>query len=257
MKRAYGSSVRGLLIAGLLTNVAVVVAGPNVEITKSCPSLRYLGRNATFDITVTNSGDAAAQNVVVTDTISGAIQFVSADNQGTRQGNNIVWHLGTLEAGQSRVLKANFMCNQIGIVANTAEVTYCAASVATCQLEVKGIQAILLECVDDPDPVELGTNTTYTISVTNQGSATGTNIVIACTLPAEQEHVSATGPTDATVSGKSVKFAPIPTLAPKAKATFKLTVKGVGVGDTRFRVDMTSDLSSIPVMETESTHIYE
>jgi hypothetical protein len=36
-----------------------------------------------------------------------------------------------------------------------------------------------------------------------------------------------------------------------------LTVKGVGVGDTRFRVDMTSDLSSIPVMETESTHIYE
>jgi uncharacterized repeat protein (TIGR01451 family) len=230
---------------------------PIVEITKNCPSLRYLGRNATFEIVVTNRGDAAAKNVVVTDTVTGAIQFRSADNGGTQQGNNIVWRIGTLEAGQSRTLTATFACNTIGKVRNSAMVSYCAEASADCEMDVKGIPAILLECVDDPDPIELGSNLTYTIEVTNQGSAVGTNIAINCTLPAEEEYVSSTGPTEAKVEGKSVKFAPLPSLAPKAKAVYKLTVKGVGEGDVRFKVEMISDQINRPVMETESTNIYK
>src|SRR5262245_46675084 len=69
-------------------------AAPIVEITKKCPDLRYLGRDATFEITVTNRGGGAAQNVVVTDIITGSAQFVSADNGGSQQGNKVVWNLG-------------------------------------------------------------------------------------------------------------------------------------------------------------------
>ncbi|NOX57366.1 MAG: DUF11 domain-containing protein [Planctomycetes bacterium] len=236
---------------------SLAVAAPNVEITKSCPGLRYLGRTATFDITVTNTGDSAANNVVVTDMIPNGINFISADNSGKHEGSRIVWRVGTLEAGKSMTLKSKFQCNRIGNFENQAMVAYCVEAKAQCALQVKGIPAILLECVDDPDPIEIGGNVTYTMVVTNQGSAVGTNIVIQCLLPAQEEHVSATGPTNATVQGKSIVFAPLATLAPKAKATYKVTVKGIGEGDVRFKVELKSDQMDSPVMETESTHIYQ
>lgn len=241
-----------------MTGASVISAAqqPMVEITKRCPSLRYLGRRATYEITVSNRGNGPAQNVVVTDVIPSGIDFISADNNGTRQGNNIVWRVGTLKAGDSRVLKATFGCNRIGKYRNTASVTYCAEAVASCEMEVKGISAILLECVDDPDPIELNGTMTYTITVTNQGSSVGTNIAIECTLPAEEEYVSSTGPTNGQSQGKRLSFAPLPSLAPKAKAVYKVTVRGVAVGDVRFRVQMKSDQMDSPVMETESTRIY-
>lgn len=234
-----------------------LLKSPMVEITKSCPRLRYIGRDATFEITVTNKGDGAATNVVVTDALNGGFEFLSADNNGAREGNNIVWRVGTLDAGQTRTLKVNARCTQIGVIKNMATVTYCAEANAGCETEVKGIPAILLECVDDPDPIEVGAQLTYTIVVTNQGSQTGTNIVIECTLPDEQEFVKAGGAAAATNAGKEVKFAPLATLAPKAKATYTVTVKGIKPADSRFRVLLKSDQIETPVMETESTHIYD
>lgn len=245
------------VIATMTTNATAFAASPMLEITKVCPKLRYVGRDATFEITVTNKGGGAASNVTVVDTLPNGLDFVSADNNGSREGNNIIWRLPTLDAGKSVTFKVNVRCNQIVKVTNNAKVTYCAEAMASCDLEVKGIPAILLECVDDPDPIEIGKETTYTITVTNQGSATDTNILIECTLAPEQEFVKAGGATEGKATGKDVKFAPLATLAPKARATWTLTAKGVKAADVRFRVQMKSDQTETPVMETESTHIYE
>jgi hypothetical protein len=68
--------------------------------------------------------------------------------------------------------------------------------------------------------------------------------------------VSSAGPTRAAVDGKTVKFAPLATLAPKAKATYRVIVKGTKPADVRFKVQLTSDQVSRPVEETESTHVY-
>jgi len=235
---------------------SIGAAQPIVEVTKECPKLRYLDRNVTFDIIVTNRGNSPALNVVVRDTVTGGVEFLKADNDGDREGDDIVWRVGTLKPNESRTLKATMRCSRIGRVTNSATVSYCAELGTSCSFDVKGIPAILLECVDDPDPTEVGGELTYTIMVLNQGSAVGTNIALNCTLPPEEEYVSSDGPTKAKVVGKAVNFAPLPALAPKAKATFHLRVKGVAAGDVRFRVELNSDQLTRPVMETESTNIY-
>ncbi len=229
---------------------------PHIELVKKCPDLRYVGRDATFELTVTNRGTGPALNVVVTDNLPTGVEFHSADHGGQREGNNIIWRLGTLAAGQSRTLQIKARCNQITTVRNVAKVTYCAEAQASCEFMVKGIPAILLECVDDPDPIEIGGQVTYTITVTNQGTAIGTGILVECTLPAEHEFVRAGGATAGKLDGRTVKFAPLATLAPKANAVFTVTVKGIKEGDSRFHVNLLSDQIKTPVMETESTHIY-
>lgn len=241
------------------TTTEMTAAGakaPLLEISKKCPGLRFVGRDATFEITVTNKGEGAASNVVVTDPISPIVQFVSADNGGTRDGNNVVWRFPSMPAGDSKTLKVNVKCNQIGTVKNSAMVQYCVELADACEFEVKGIPAILLECVDDPDPIEVGGNVTYTIIVTNQGSAVGTNIVVTCNLPESEEFVSAGGATAGKGEGKKVTFAPLATLAPKARAEYKVVVKGTKEADARFAVELKSDQIETPVNETESTHIY-
>lgn len=236
---------------------AAAAGAPNLELTKKCPTLRYIGRDAALEIVLTNRGNGPAQNVVVTDNLPAGVEFLNADNNGQREGGNIVWRVGTLDAGQSKTFTINVRCNQIATVRNTATVTYCAESRAACEFPVKGIPAILLEMGDDPDPIEIGNSTTYTIVVTNQGTAVDTNINVTAIIPAEEDYASSDGVTKGKIEGRTLTFAPLATLAPKAKATWKVVVKGNKEADVRFKVVLKSDATGdVPVEKTESTHIY-
>ena len=235
-----------------------VVREPVLVITKTGPKVRYIGRSATYTITVANRGDGAAVNTTLVDAIPVGARFMAASDGGTFNEGRVAWNLGTLAPNASKRVTLKLGMSQRGTMRNTASATArCTAAKGELTTLVKGIPAILLEVVDIDDPIELGARTTYEIVVTNQGSAEGTNIVIVATLPPQETYVSAQGPTQATVAGKVITFAPLAKLDPKAKATYRVVVKGTTVGDVRFGVSLKSDQMTSPVAETESTHIYE
>lgn len=220
------------------------------------------GRPATFDITVTNTGDADARDLVVEDSIPSGTTFSSATDSGVVSGDRVVWNLGTLAAGASRTVGVTLSTTSAGTFSNTATArAYCCQDVSsTAKIEVKGQAAVLLEVVDVSDPIEVGGQETYEITVTNQGTADDTNIVIAATLPNEMKFISA-NTADAQnvsfqVSGQSIKFAPVASLAPKAKLRYLVVAEATAVGDLRFAVQLDSDVLDTPVNETESTHVY-
>jgi uncharacterized repeat protein (TIGR01451 family) len=234
-----------------------VVSQPVLTVSKTAPDLRYIGRNIEYSITVTNSSDVEARNTVLTDNLPSGAQFVSASDGGSGGGNVVTWNLGTLAAGASRTVSLTVRPNQRGTYRN--EVTaraFCAEASDSAVTEVRGIPAILLEVVDNPDPIELGTNVTYTIRVTNQGSADDTNIRVEAIIPGEGEYVTASGPTNGQTDGQTVRFDALPLLAPKAVATYTITVKANAEGDVRFKVSMISENINSPVEETESTRFY-
>lgn len=133
----------------------------------------------------------------------------------------------------------------------------CAESTSDrCTTELKGIPAILLEVVDITDPVEVGQETTYVITVTNQGTAPDTAIRIVGTLPGSETFVSATGATSGSASGQVVTFAPSGPLAPGAQISWRITVRANAQDDARFGVEMTSARLTKPVIETEATNLY-
>ncbi len=245
-------------LAATSTEAKTVVRQPVLTLTKTGPADRYVGRKGTYVLTVTNTGDAPARSTVVTDTVPAGAEVVGVTEGGKLAGGKVTWALGTLAPKDSRKLTIVLKPTQRGRMVNLASAkAYCAEATARIVTNVKGISAILLECVDLQDPIEVGAQTTYVITVTNQGTAEGTNISVKCTLPAQQAFVSAAGASKETVTGKQVVFAPVRSLAPKAKAVFRVVVKGAAVGDVRFKVSLTSDQMTSPAEETESTHIYE
>ena len=235
-----------------------VVRKPVLAVSKTGPAFRYVGRPAKFEITVRNDGDAPATGTMLVDAIPAGTKFVSASAAGKAANGQVTWNLGTLAPGDVETVQLTLTATQIGTVRNTVTVkAVCAEASAVATMEIRGIPAILLEVIDIEDPIEVGANETYEILVVNQGSAMDTNIKVTCTLPPQQQYVSATGPTSPAVDGQVVTFAPLAQLAPKAKVTYRLVVKGVKTGDVRFAVSMTSDQIKTPVQETESTNIYE
>lgn len=232
-----------------------------LTISQSGPEMVYIGRNITYNIEVVNKGNGPAEGVVVVEPIPENSSLVSAGQEAATAGNVVTWNIGTLAPQGSKKVGITLKTKDLGAVKSTVTAKAQCATPASVTLttKVQGISAVLLEVVDLEDPIEVGNNDTYEIVVTNQGSDTGTNIKIVCTLEAQMQYVSSTGPTAGTISadGKTVTFAPLPTLAPKAKSVWTVVVKAIGAGDVRFKTSMTEDRLGRPVEETEATNFYK
>jgi uncharacterized repeat protein (TIGR01451 family) len=237
------------------------VRKPAIDVEKSGPDKRFLGRPASYVISASNPGNAAATNVVVTDLVPVGMSFQSAGQGGAydAQTRSVAWKLGELAAGASARLDVTLTGDSAGKPCNVATVTADRGLNDSAQVctEVAGIPALLLEVVDNPDPVEVGSGTTYTIRVTNQGTANATNVVIQSMLADGEELVQAGGATAASASGAQVQFAPVPVLAPGQVVEFLVEVKAVkATGDVRFRTMMNADQLTDAVREEESTRLY-
>ncbi len=235
------------------------VRRPVLAIAKTGPAKQYLGRPITYEITVTNKGDAPAAQVVVEDTIPAGAQGVHTEPTGTVSGSKALWQLGTLAVNAAQKVKIAYIPAEAESVAQAATATgFCAEPVsATAKTMLFGIAAVLLEVVDTDDPVLVGGRTTYRITVANQGSRPSTSVQITAIVEDAEEIVTGNGPTPVTIAGRTARFAPLATLAPKAQATWQVTVKALKPGDVRFRATMTTAELERNVEETEATQLYE
>jgi uncharacterized repeat protein (TIGR01451 family) len=238
------------------------VIQPKIDIAVTGPRLRYLDRHAIYVLKVTNKGSAPANNVTVYDTIPQGFKFVSASDGGRHDfaTRTVSWFVGDLTPNQSREVKVEV------VAVNTGEHTYKATAVAARGLKaetdyltrVEGLPALLMELVDLDDPVEVGADTAYEIRVTNTGSKTETNLQLICTIPDKMEFRSAQaqGGLKYRVEGKEIIFEPLPKLAPRADALYRVSVRGIAPGDLRFKARITADGLSNPVNKEESTKVY-
>jgi uncharacterized repeat protein (TIGR01451 family) len=116
------------------------------------------------------------------------------------------------------------------------------------------VSALLLEKADNPDPIQVGENTSYTVKVTNQGTADDSNVKVVVEFPAEIDPVSASN--GGVVNGKTVTFPAYPRLAPKQAFEYSIVAKGARAGDARVKFVRTSDGIPAPTTAEESTRVY-
>lgn len=238
----------------------IVIGQPVLVINKTGPEQLFAGKIASYTITVANKGDAPSKNTIVEDIIPEGVNSIKA-TAGAKMTHSkkVIWNLGTLAPNDSKKMGIAYVPIQMGELVNkTTASAYCAETVtSSVTTSVAGISAVSLEVIDTEDPVEVGGSTTYVIQVVNQGSAPGTGIGIVCNLEDNVRYVSSSGATSGSIEGNVLRFDTLDTLAPKAKAVWKVTIQAMEPADTRFKVTMNSDQLSRPVEETEATHLYK
>ncbi len=217
----------------------------------------FIGRPFEVCFEVKNSGDAAAPNTVVSLPLPAGLTFRSATEGGVNNGGTVTWNVGSLAPGASKKVCVTLSGANGGKYDFSATCTgACAERVSTaCDVFIQGVNAILVEVVDDPDPIQVGETTTYTIKVTNQGGGLDLlDVGIKAMFPDEVDPSAPSG--GGTVSGKSVVW-PVTAKLP-LKQTITLTVKGTGkkLGDARLKVEVITQARQTPITELESTTVY-
>jgi uncharacterized repeat protein (TIGR01451 family) len=249
---------------------ASVGGGPKLVVTKSGPPRQTQGGQATFQIAVTNSGQAAATNLIVTDHFDVELQPNSATDGYAYDLVNMVWKVDRLEPGKTiwftvvcQCLEvAPKTCNRVTVVSDEgvrAEAEACLEIVpASARLQSPAPQQGLQPSIaEEGNPVAVGKQTTYRVSVTNNGGAAEEQVVVSVTVPDQTTPVamSIAGPTPGKANGKTVRFAPVPSLAPGKTLDFTVAARADAPGAGLARVEVTSKNQKTPVASESDTTI--
>lgn len=224
------------------------------ELTKVGPKETMIGKNADYQITATNTGDITLTDVIVTDQAPSATSIVAA-NGAKINGNQAVWKMKELKPGE----KANFTLTLTtctpGCFTNKVHLTNCQNCDACAEATTrwKGRPALNACITDMTGPICVGDETSYRITVVNQGQEADSNVVVTVRFPDELTPLSGSGPTKATVSGQTVTFAPNNNFNARQTLEYRVTARAKKSGDARVNVEVTSDSMKTPLTQQEST----
>lgn len=225
-----------------------------IDLVKVGPKEQAIGKNADYQITVTNIGDKPLTEVVVTDQAPSATSIVAA-NGAKINGNQAVWKVKEMKPGEKATFNLTLTTCTPGCFTNKAHVTNCQRCEACAEATTrwKGRPALNVCVVDTEDPVCIGDTTSYRISVTNQGSESDSNVVVIVKFPPEIAPFAAQGASQGTVSGQTVTFAPYATLNARQTVEYRVDARAKKSGDARVNVEVTSDSIKAPITQQEST----
>jgi uncharacterized repeat protein (TIGR01451 family) len=243
-------------VAGVNQATCTQLDVADLAVTKTdSPDPVIAGQNITYTITVTNNGPQAAASASLTDAIPANTTFVSVNTPAgwTRTDSVAVGGTGNItftnpsvanaaSAVFTLVVKVTDTTADGTVISNTATVaattsdTTPANNTATATTNVTRRADLAVTKSDSPDPVQAGSNITYTIGFTNNGPNTADNTTVTDAVPANTTFVSAsvttgTGwtPTTPSVGGTGNVVFSKASVANGETATFSIVVK---VNDT-------------------------
>lgn len=235
---------------------------PRLTVTKTGPAQRRVGEVAEFNIDITNTGNAPATNLKVTDSYDLALDPVAATDGYAFVGDDLVWRIDTLPPGRSIRMQVNCRClsradracNRVSVTADQAV----RADHETCLQIQGGTAALSLQVFDLRDPVASGNDTTYEVTITNNGQVPDQQVVLVVTVPPEMAPltVGVNAPSRHTIAGQVVRFAPVAEIRPGERLVYQIPVRAVRSGDAVFRCQVTSANSSSEVTGQETTTIF-
>jgi uncharacterized repeat protein (TIGR01451 family) len=150
-----------------------ITHAPGIDVTKSCPETVAFGEDITYTITVTNTGNEALENVLVSDALLGgditaAFNLADPFPAGGTASAEFTYTPGADE---------DPVANSVTASGDGADSGTPVSDTAVCSTDVSNPGISILKTVDE-EIVPIGTTVTFTYVVTNTGDVTLFNISV-------------------------------------------------------------------------------
>jgi uncharacterized repeat protein (TIGR01451 family) len=165
-------------------------------VSNSAPNV---GDTITFTVTLSNNGPDTGTNVTVQDFLPAGLTFVSATpSQGSYNAGLGTWTVGTVTTSTPQTLQIQATVVSASAATNTASLSHAdqfdpntANNSASASETPQQADLQLANIVSNPTPI-LGDPITFTVTLSNNGPDTATNVTVQDLLPAGLTFVSAT-----------------------------------------------------------------
>lgn len=251
--------VRGEGPLNVVKEQSVTIVAPALEVAVEGARRRFLDRQASYTLAISNPGTAPAKDVNLVAYLPPGLDFVEANNAGQYDARTrtVHWLLEELPAREMGKVTLTTLPTEQGDlplkVASTAERGL--AVEKNEMIRVEGIAALVFQVVDLADPIDVGGETTYEIRVANQGSKPAENVQIVATLPQEMKPLGAEGPSRHDINGQQVIFQPLARLAEKSETVYMIRAQASRQGDVKISVQLKSSDLTTPVVKEEATRV--
>lgn len=238
-----------LTVAALLVLPALPALGATADLSVSkvdSPDPVAAGSNITYVISVTNAGPDAASNVSLSDTTPPGTTFVSVTpaagwtcpplpvgGTGTQVCTNPSIGVGTstitLVLNVAAATSDTVITNAATVSSPDDAVSANNTGAAKTTVVATGANLLVLKS-DSPDPVAVGGNITYALTVRNDGPLVATSVTLSDVIPANTTFVSVAPAAGWTcppllIGDTGTQSCAIATLAASASASITLVVK--------------------------------
>ncbi|MFO0897174.1 MAG: hypothetical protein U0836_07045 [Pirellulales bacterium] len=265
-------------------------SGPGLSVRNTGPSIRNVGEVAEFVIDVANTGESAQQGLKLAVEYDPALLKPEAATKGIPTTGELIWDLPTLLPAQTQRFRIQCRCLAQGRACNMATVTAAtglkmaqeacvdirgpanagpaappaeapaaetgpalSAAPAAASLEPRPPSRVTLAVAEQSDPVRVGSETTFVISVRNPASYPDQQVQLKVAVPAELQLLSGSGPTRNRVAGQTITFEPIAELRAGETVEYRLKVKAASTGNPRLDAQVTSRGLAQPLLQSETT----
>jgi uncharacterized repeat protein (TIGR01451 family) len=158
-----------------------------VAIEKFAPAEIQVGKSATFEIRVRNTGQVAAHDVVVTDQVPRGtkLEATSPEAQLAADGS-VAWQLGAMQPGDEVVLSMQVLPEQEGEIGSVAQLTFAGRATArsVCTRPLVSIEHTA------PKQVLIGETVRLGITISNPGTGAASGVIVEEDVPEGLTHVA-------------------------------------------------------------------
>lgn len=212
-------------------NLGVVIEGPG---------MKYAGTVGQYKITIDNTGDATAQEVVAAIALPTGVKYVGGVEGANEIEGGLRWLVGSLDSGDKRIYNISCELNASGDLQLEAGArgTGDLAASAACMTTVETVADLVLSVEDPKGPLPTGQNVVYQLHVKNRGSRAAQNVQLVMQFSDGIEPVDATGLKHQIVPGQ-VLFSPISQINPDEEMTFQVTAMAHSADTHVFRAQLT------------------
>jgi uncharacterized repeat protein (TIGR01451 family) len=159
---------------------------PSITLKKTAPPEIQVGKPATFEIIVQNVGRIAAHQVIVKEDIPRGVRLIDTAPPAAPQGSSLVWELGTLQPGDTRQIKLQYLPVAEGDLGSVAVAAFQA------QASVRTVCTRPQLTIDQsaPEKVLIGQSFNVRIRLANPGTGVATKVVLEEDVPDGFTHPS-------------------------------------------------------------------